>query len=102
MDFERGKPPKEAIGIGLFREREFDTLEEAKAWFIQNLVAILGLNFLCDPWPTPEQFNELRSYADKYIFYKGKFETWPADNIIEGVAQLYRDLNDIVMIKEIR
>lgn len=94
MNFERGKPPKEAIGIGLFREREFDTLEEARTWVIQNHVAILGLDRLCDPWPTAEQFAEIRAYVDKYISYNS-METWPTDNLVDGVVQLYRDLLEV-------
>jgi len=94
MNFQRGKDPKEALCVGIFTERHFDTIEEAKKWFVQNHLSILGLKRLCDPWPTPEQFAELRSYVIKYISYNS-IETWPTDNFVDRVAQLYRELHEV-------
>jgi len=95
MKFERGKDPKEALGIGIFSERHFDTLEEARAWVIQNHVAILGLDRLCDPWPTPEQFAELRDYVSKYICVPDWEFSDKSNKVVGGVANLYRELHEV-------
>jgi len=94
MNFERGKDPKEALEIGIFSRRYFNKMSEAKTWVIQNHVAILGLKSLCDPFPTPEQFSKLKEYVREYIHYSDS-ETWPEDNIVDGVAQLYRELHEV-------
>jgi alpha-D-ribose 1-methylphosphonate 5-triphosphate diphosphatase PhnM len=103
MKFERGKDPKKALGVGIFTWRHFDTIEEAKKWFIQNHISILGLKRLCDPWPTPEQFAELRSYANKYIHYSA-IETWPIEYFVDSVAQFYRESHEVrnAIIKGVR
>jgi hypothetical protein len=95
MQFKRGIDPKEALGIGLFSYREFDSLTEAKIWLVENHLKILGLNTLCFPCPTPEQYDKLRQYADKYMYSKRIENTiwgW-SDFLVNGVDELYRELN---------
>jgi len=93
-NFERGKNPKEALGIGLFSKRCFDSVLAARKWLVQNHVDILGLNGLCDPYPTEEQFANLRAYVEKYISYSDD-ESWTSDSLVNGVAQLYRELHEV-------
>ena len=94
MNFERGKEPKEALEIGLFSKRHFDSLLNARKWLVQNHVKILGLDGLCYPYPTEEQFANLRAYVEKYISYSDD-ESWTSDSLVNGVAQLYRELHEV-------
>ncbi len=96
MDFERNQNPKAAIGIGLFSKRDFENLKDAKTWLMQNHVSILGLDGLCQPYPTSEQFDELRKYTAKYITVSEEiFHDQYSSYIVDGVAQLYSELNEI-------
>lgn len=93
MDFKRNQAPKEALGIGLFRKRDFEFLDDAKKWLEQNHVVILNLDGLCSPYPTPEQFAELRDYAHKYITITGEDVYDKSNKIVGAVANLYRRIN---------
>lgn len=96
MKFQRGKDPKESLEIGLFSKREFDNLEDARAWLIENHIAILGLKGLCFPYPTPEQFAELRDYVSKYVYVYGWEFSDKSNKVVGGVANLYRDLYQVL------
>lgn len=99
MRFERNTDPKKSLGVGLFSKRDFDTLEEARTWLMQNHVAILGLDGLCDPWPTPEQFDELRKYVNKYMTVHSFEYSDKSQKVVGGVANLYRDLHDVIKMR---
>lgn len=94
MNFERGKDPKEALEIGLFRPREFETNEEAGIWVMQNHVNLLGMNGLAKPYPTAEQFAKLRDFVFESITITG--EVIDDEEIVDKTAQLYRELNEVV------
>jgi hypothetical protein len=94
MKFQRGKDPKEILQIGIFSHRNFSSLTEARTWLMRNHVAILGLQELCYPHPTPEQYHQLKEYAKKWVTFEGD-DKWKGDFIVDGVAKLYRDLNTI-------
>jgi hypothetical protein len=89
MNFKRGIDPKEALEIGLFSNREFNTLKEAREWVVRNHVAILGLDGLCIFSPSQTQYSQLREYIEKYI--SATYEIGP-EYILDGVVNLYREL----------
>ncbi len=100
MDFERNQNPKAAIGIGLFSKRDFENLKDAQTWLMQNHVSILGSDGLCRPYPTLEEFDELRKYAAKYITVSEEIFHDKSNKIVGGVAQLYSELNEIKEMME--
>lgn len=100
MRFERGKDPKETMGIGIFSTKKFSNWDEAKTWLLQNHVAILKLDGLCNPYPTPKQFKELWKYVDEYIWILDDLIIWEIDELVEEVAQLYRELNYIKKLSD--
>ena len=98
MQFHRNQEPKQAIGIGLFSNRDFEYLEDAKSWLMQNHVAILGLSGLCRPAPSSQQFCELRKYAADYITVSQEVFHDKSNKIVGGVVQLYKELNEVKIL----
>lgn len=92
MNFERGQDPKSAIEIGLFRERIFDTFVDAETWLMQNHTKILGIDGLCNPYPSSDQIQVVMKYAEKYIRIV-RFGKLGPSIIIDGLRELYIDLN---------
>ena len=68
MDFERGKEPKTAIGVGLFSPKYFTDFQELRVWLLQNFTKILDLDHLPDPRLSTDQWKEIRKYVEKYLF----------------------------------
>ena len=98
MKFERGQDPKSAIGIGIFSPKSFNDHDEARIWVMRNHTAILGIDHLCFPHPTPEQFAEILEYVNKYIvdpLPASDQYGWDTQYIVDGVAQLYRELHEV-------
>ena len=99
MKFERGKDPKAGLKIGrIFSEKNFKDHDEARTWVMQNHTDILGIDHLCFPNPTPEQFAEILEYVNKYIvdpLPASDQYGWDTQYIVDGVAQLYRELHEV-------
>jgi len=93
-NFERHQDPKKALGIGIFRPREFKTCSEAGSWVMQNHTEILKMSKLAKPHPTPEQFQELRNYVEECITIID--ERREIDEIVDDTANLYRELNEVI------
>jgi hypothetical protein len=105
MKFERGIDPKKSMQIGIFSPKYFQDHDEARKWVMQNHVAILELNELCFPYPTPEQFQEILNFVNEYIMDplpSSDQYGWDTMYIVDGVAQLYHDLNGVKFGSSIR
>lgn len=100
MNFQKNLDPKESLQIGINSPRNFECLDDARTWLMQNHVAILDIDGLCKPFPTPEQFDILRKWVSKYITISGKKVFPESNNIVGGIANLYRELNDVKKIME--
>ena len=96
MNFEKNLDPKEAIGLGIFSKKDFETHELAQTWFLQNFVKIIKSDRIPDPMPSQTQWNALRDYAGKYIKVRGNdILEYDVEECIERVRQLFKELHEI-------
>jgi len=94
--FERGQDPKKSLGIGLFSNKYFAEPHEVRIFLLQNFTKILGIDYLPDPFPSKTQWNELASYAEKYLFLDNiHLSENEAEAALDNIKEFYRDLHEV-------
>jgi hypothetical protein len=95
ISFERGVDPKEALGIGIFSPKNFDTYDDAGDFIIEHLEEILRRKKVPKnliktgdrTWFLDEYYDLLYDYIKKYM---SKFEDRERDYILNYVHDYFK------------
>ncbi|MFA5152761.1 MAG: hypothetical protein WC554_09395 [Clostridia bacterium] len=103
--FERGLDPKEAMNIGIFSRKNFQTHKEASEWVTNHLTSILKTknipkDILNDTthegesrqYIHPKYFDEISMYFNKYITIGGVMASLYPEELHRFLKEKYPNL----------